>query len=112
MTPANTPSLHQVMRYYSQEPFDIPTDTKSMPRQRTRNASPSTAQVIRLNSMVQIDLPTLYLLNLLLVSGYRQMMEVRVSTDMVARQKDLIKRLAISKNTSKLGTRNGTTASC
>jgi hypothetical protein len=62
--------------------------------------------------MVQIDLPTLYLLNLLLVSGYRQMMEVRVSTDMVARQKDLIKRLAISKNTSKLGTRNGTTASC
>jgi hypothetical protein len=62
--------------------------------------------------MVQIDLPTLYLLNLLLVSGYRQMMEVRVSTDMVARQKDLIERLAISKNASKLGMRNGTTASC
>jgi hypothetical protein len=62
--------------------------------------------------MVQINLPTLYLLNLLLVSRYRQMMEVRVSTDMVARQKDLIERLAISKNASKLGMRNGTTASC
>ncbi|KAG2131530.1 hypothetical protein BD769DRAFT_613018 [Suillus cothurnatus] len=35
------------MRYHSQELFDIPTDTKSMSRRRTRSASPSTARAIK-----------------------------------------------------------------
>ncbi|KAG2137757.1 hypothetical protein BD769DRAFT_1638057 [Suillus cothurnatus] len=35
------------MKYHSQELFDIPTDTKSMPRRRTRSASPSTARAIK-----------------------------------------------------------------